>query len=195
MSTSKYGQNYGYVVVCRSHLFQLSLLRWLLNFIGLGNSPSKQLPITSRYISMQQGSSILILVVDDEPPVIDLLQRLGQDLFPQAHFVSTDSPQQTLDYLDDTDKQQPQLVLLDIDLHQSLNGIELLPQIRTRLQQQAPIIMFTVSESQPDIEQAYAAGAIAYTKKPEDLEGWKHYINVLKSYWYTTSRLPGYLES
>lgn len=144
---------------------------------------------------MQQDHSINILVVDDEPPVIDLLQRLGQDLFPQARFISTDSPQQTLDYLADSNNQRPQLILLDIDLHQSLNGIDLLPQIRTRLKGQIPIVMFTVSDAQPDIERAYAAGAVAYTKKPDNLEGWKHYINVLKTYWYTTSKLPGHSES
>lgn len=186
---------YSYIELYRCQLLHSTLIKWLINFTDLGHYLAKQLSFTSRYICMEQGFSILILVVDDEPPVIDILRRLGQDIFPQARFISTDSPQQTLDYLDDTDEQQPQLILLDIDFHQSLNGIDLLPQIRSRLRQQAPVIMFTMSDAQPDIEQAYAAGAVAYTKKPDDLEGWKHYISVLKAYWYTTSRLPGYSES
>jgi CheY-like chemotaxis protein len=144
---------------------------------------------------MQQDRSILILVVDDEPPIIDLLQRLGQDIFPQAQFVSTDSPQQTLDYLADTDNKQPQLILLDVDLHNSLNGIDLIPQIRNQLREPAPIVMFSVSDAQPDIERSYEAGAVAYTRKPENLEEWKRYVNVLKTYWYTTSRLPGATET
>lgn len=140
---------------------------------------------------MEQNSSIHILVVDDEPPIFDLLQRLGHQLFPEAQFISTRSGQECLDYLANPASVSPQLILLDIDLHQSINGLELLPQLRSLLKGQAPIIILTVSDSNPDIQQAYDAGAVAYTRKPETLEDWKFYISMLKEYWYRTSMLPG----
>ncbi|WP_420146479.1 response regulator [Spirosoma sp.] len=140
---------------------------------------------------MSAKASLQILVIDDEPPVTDLLQRLGKQVFPEATFISVDSPQQALNYLQDKQKPQPQLILLDIDLHQAINGIELLPQIRQVLQTVVPIVMFTVSDAQPDVDQAYAVGATAYTKKPDDLEGWRHYVEVLRSYWFRTHFLPG----
>ncbi|GAB3687803.1 response regulator [Spirosoma flavus] len=143
---------------------------------------------------MQAETPILILLVDDEPPVIDILSRVGQQIFPEAQFISTESPQETLNWLADKSRQQPQLILLDIDLHQSLNGIELIPQIRSLTNNQVPIVMFTISDSKSDVRRAYEAGAVAYTQKPSNMESWREYVDILKRFWYKTSRLPGLPE-
>lgn len=139
---------------------------------------------------MQHDPSLLIMVIDDEPPVIDLLKRVGGQIFPEAEFISTDSPQQTLDYLANEPGKHPQMILLDIDLHHSLNGIELIPSIRKLMKTRVPVIMFTISDAEPDIRDAYNAGAVAYTRKPESLAGWQDYVSVLKEYWYKTNLLP-----
>ncbi|MBD2703892.1 response regulator [Spirosoma sp. BT702] len=139
---------------------------------------------------MQSDKPILILLVDDEPPVIDILSRVGQQLFPEAQFVSVESPQETLELLADESRQQPQLILLDIDLHQSVDGIELIPKISSITKKHVPIVMFSSSVSDSNVQRSYKAGAVAYTQKPEDMEGWRNYVAILKRFWYETSRLP-----
>lgn len=135
-------------------------------------------------------SSILILIIDDEPPVVDILRHVGKKHFPEATFVSANSPLEALLYLDDATKPQPNLILLDIDLHNSINGIELLPQLRALTRKLTPIIMFSTSDVQPAITDAYAQGAAVYTRKPYDLDGWVDYVKILRDYWYRISLLP-----
>lgn len=138
-----------------------------------------------------KASSLLILIVDDEPPVIDVLRRVGKKHFPEAAFISTNSPQETLTYLEDATQAKPDLILLDIDLHSTINGLELLPQIRERTRMLTPVIMFSTSDTQPNITQAYTHGASAYTRKPYDLDGWNDYVKLLRDYWFRMSLLPG----
>ncbi|GAB3566549.1 hypothetical protein GCM10027578_15640 [Spirosoma luteolum] len=139
---------------------------------------------------MDQDSP-LVLVVDDEPPIIELLQRVGREHFPEARFISANSPQEALTYLDTPNHELPHLILLDIDLHSSVDGLELLPTIRSKTQGLTPVVMFTMSDKKPDVARAYAAGAVAYTRKPEALKEWVTYVTLLRDYWFRISILPG----
>jgi len=137
------------------------------------------------------ANSVLILLVDDEPPVIDMLQRVGRQHFSQATFASCNSPQETLDYVDDAAKARPQLVLLDIDLHAPTNGLDLLAQIRQHPQAKGiPVVIFTGSAAEPDISRAYEVGAVAYIQKPDSLTGWVNYVQLLRDYWFSMATLP-----
>lgn len=134
---------------------------------------------------------ILILLVDDEPPVIDMLRRVGRQHFPQAIFISCNTPQETINYLDDSTNPRPQLVLLDIDLHAPIDGFGLLAQIQQNPQAKGiPVVMFTVSAAEPDISRAYEVGAVAYTQKPDSLTGWVNYVQLLRDYWFSMAILP-----
>jgi CheY-like chemotaxis protein len=136
-------------------------------------------------------TQILILLVDDEPPIIDMIQRIGRQHFSEAEFVSASSPDVALTYLDDSSLPRPQLILLDIDLHAPTNGFDLLTKIQQhRYAIGIPVIMFTVSASEPDITRAYENGAVAYTRKPESLADWVHYVQMLRDYWFRTAVLP-----
>lgn len=139
---------------------------------------------------MQQTQTFEILVVDDEPPIYDLLVRIGKQAFPEATFVNTRGPRETIDYLDQHLTESPQLILLDIDLKQATDGLDLLPQLANRFKGQVPIVMFSASDSKLDVQRAYQNGAIAYTQKPDELSAWKNYVATLKTYWYDTTLLP-----
>ncbi|MBD2703314.1 response regulator [Spirosoma sp. BT702] len=139
---------------------------------------------------MPTETPLTILVIDDEPPILEMLQRIGQQAFPEASFVGVASPQQAFAYLNDELAQQPKLILLDIDFQQSVNGLDVLPQLRARLQGKAPIIMFSGHSTDTNIIQTYEKGAVAYTQKPQDLAGWRAYVERLKTYWHQTVVLP-----
>ncbi|UFH54870.1 response regulator [Spirosoma sp. KNUC1025] len=125
--------------------------------------------------------SFEILVVDDDPMIFDLFNRIGQQLFTEATFTWVSSPQESLQYLNRQSTRLPSLVLLDIDFQVGMNGISWLPELYNRLRGQAPIIMLSISNAANDIQQAYMAGAVAYTQKPQELQGWKNYVEVLKN--------------
>ncbi|GAB4038206.1 hypothetical protein GCM10028809_55650 [Spirosoma gilvum] len=50
--------------------------------------------------------------------------------------------------------------------------------------------MLSVSGEETKIKQAYDQGAVAYTRKPEDLQGWHTYVTMLRQYWYQSVSLP-----
>jgi len=139
---------------------------------------------------MQENKPFDILVVDDEPPICDLLSRTASKIFPEASFINMRTAQETLAYLDQRLDNPPQLILLDIDLGASINGLDLIPELATRLERQTPIIMLTSHNQPPAVHQAYEKGAVAFTQKPDDLEGWRTYVSSLRSYWYDTTILP-----
>ncbi|GAB3511915.1 hypothetical protein GCM10027341_52020 [Spirosoma knui] len=139
---------------------------------------------------MQQQESFHILVVDDEPPVADLLTRVSEKVFPEATIINTSSAQETLMYLDHQADKLPHLILLDIDLKESVSGLDLLPQLFSRFRGSVPVVVLSSLRDGPIVDQAYKRGAVAYTQKPDTLQDWKRYVNVMKDYWFNTARLP-----
>ncbi|MBD2703327.1 response regulator [Spirosoma sp. BT702] len=141
--------------------------------------------------SIKPLESFHILVVDDEPPIFDFLCRIAAKDFPEARLTNTRSAPETLEHLDSHADQPPQLVLLDIDLRAATDGLSLLPELRGRFKGRVPIIMLSYLDEEAKIEQAYEQGAVAYTQKPEDMEGWHEYVSMLRDYWHRSARLPG----
>ncbi|WP_020595790.1 response regulator [Spirosoma panaciterrae] len=131
-----------------------------------------------------------VLVVEDDQPTFELLQRLAAQQFPEATFISTTSPSSTFDYLNTHPSKSPKLILLDIALGSDVDGFTLLSELRTRFNGQVPIIMLTNSENPQHVWQSYATGATAFTTKPATLQDWKLYMDTLKSYWYDINTLP-----
>ncbi|WP_198174925.1 response regulator [Spirosoma arboris] len=115
---------------------------------------------------------------------------MAQTLFPEASFINTTSAKETIDHLDKREYDLPQLILLDVDLKQSVGGLDLLPQLIERFKGHVPIIIFSGIGDELTVHQAYERGAVAYTKKPSDLQGWKNYVAAMRDYWYGTTRLP-----
>jgi CheY-like chemotaxis protein len=139
---------------------------------------------------MQPEPNFSVLVVDDEPPICDLLARIAQKQFPEATFINTRSAKETVDYLEQAGERVPNLILLDIDLKQAQGGLDLLPALRSRFEGRVPVIMLSVVDEVATIQQAYESGAVAYTHKPQDVQGWQQYVELLKSYWHKVVRLP-----
>lgn len=139
---------------------------------------------------MEQEYPFVILVVDDEPPICEIMTRVAKPLFPEATFINMRSAQETMNHLNKEGEPCPQLVLLDVDLHQYPNGLDFLPKLHERLKGKVPIIMLTVSNDTDDVCRAVAEGAVAFTRKPTDLDGWKAYVVMLRKYWYETARVP-----
>ncbi|MEW6427949.1 MAG: response regulator [Thermodesulfobacteriota bacterium] len=115
-----------------------------------------------------------LLIVDDEPPIRQLLQRwLSQEGY---RCLTAENGQEALDRLDD---QRVDLLLTDINMP-VMTGIELISTAR-RSQRDLAIIMVTAVDDREIAMKALELGAFGYVLKPfERLEVLLHVTNALR---------------
>lgn len=84
----------------------------------------------------------------------------------------------------------PRVVLLDLKLPK-LSGIEVLAAVRgdarTRL---LPVVVFTSSNEDKDLQESYRRGANAYVRKPIDFGEYKKLIADVGTFWMTHNQPP-----
>ena len=104
-----------------------------------------------------------ILVVDDEPPICELLQRF-LSLRGYRVQVASDGPQA----LAAVDREVPQLIVLDMNMP-GMNGVEVLRQLRAK-QYAGGVILLTTSQDDSLLQEALDLGSVDVMGKPVDLE-------------------------
>ncbi|PWI48917.1 two-component system response regulator [Candidatus Heimdallarchaeota archaeon B3_Heim] len=102
-----------------------------------------------------------ILVVDDEPDTLELMQTIlrheGYDVLKALNGSEA---------LEEV-KQKPDLILLDIRMPGELNGIEVCKRLKTDpIHKSIPIIIFSAKVLDHHIEEGFQAGAEEYVTKP-----------------------------
>src|SRR3954466_8017966 len=104
-----------------------------------------------------------ILVVDDDPFILDLVSR-----FLQAkgfRVLTTTDPEKAFAL---AEAEVPQLVISDIAMP-GLDGFTLFQGFKgNRVTEQIPLVLLTGSDKINDIEKGFAVGAQAYLLKPVD---------------------------
>ena len=109
-------------------------------------------------------TSARILIVDDEPVNVRLLERLLRSE-GYTHLERTTDPRQVLALCETF---QPDLILLDLVMPH-LDGIAVLTQLRSGVPRPVPVIMLTADSSPAAKERALAAGATDFLLKPLEL--------------------------
>lgn len=126
-----------------------------------------------------------ILVVDDDPGVLDLL---GAFLETRGYgVVSCGSGAQALDNLD---RESFDLVISDIEMAE-MNGYELLRRTREKYPKIGIILMTGYTEAHP-LSEALRAGADGYISKPFSLR--KFSLIFEQAYWNALSREDWWTE-
>ena len=83
----------------------------------------------------------------------------------------------------------PRLMLLDLKLPK-LGGLDVLRTVRADPRfQELPVVVFTSSSEDPDIEAAYKYGANSYVTKPVDHESFIKAVTNVGLYWMITNRI------
>lgn len=91
--------------------------------------------------------------------------------------------------LDTTEKQMPDLVLLDIKMP-IMDGLEALKIIKNNAAlKHIPVMMVSTSENAIDIEKSYKYGANSYIVKPFDYEGFAKKIGEVHHFWTDISEI------
>ena len=139
-------------------------------------------------------TSFRILLVDDDPLLIDLVSRVSQTSFPEAIFMQVTSTSQARTFFNSLEGYGPRLVLLDVNLEAQETGFDFLAYLRgTQQNNLLPVIMLTVSQAAADVRKAYEWGANSFCVKPFSYTGWQTYLNELRTYWLKTVTLPAAL--
>ena len=114
-----------------------------------------------------------VLVVDDEKHIRMLYK---EELESEGYMVSTSDGQEAI--LDVIEREQPQVVVLDIKLGPNLSGLDLLQEIRSK-DQQLPVILSTAYDSfQHDLK---SIAADYYVVKSVELDELKNKVSMAMS--------------
>ncbi|GAB3785988.1 hypothetical protein GCM10028818_48560 [Spirosoma horti] len=122
---------------------------------------------------------------------MDILGRAAKESFPEATFKQVSRFDEAKAYIEELDGKIPQIVLLDVDLQDRVDGLDFLALIRVHPKGRAlPVVVLSASHTPELIERAYSFGASSFTIKPFTFDEWKRYLLRLRLYWYETVTLP-----
>ena len=85
---------------------------------------------------------------------------------------------------------RPDLILLDLNMPRK-DGREALREIRSHAGlRRVPVVVFTTSRAETDVERVYEWGANSFTPKPAAFDALVATVSKLTSYWFGTVELP-----
>lgn len=99
-----------------------------------------------------------------------------------------------LDYLNRrgrfTDRQTPDLILLDLKMPR-MDGFEVLDAVKRDPElRKTPVIVLTSSDEQTDIDRVYSMGANSYVVKPMRSDDLQDKVRHIPEYWTKINQLP-----
>jgi CheY-like chemotaxis protein len=132
-----------------------------------------------------------VLAVENNPGDVWLLKEAFLNLRYDVLCLTTG--QVALDLLGRIrrgDIERPVLIVLDVNLPR-IDGFEILEQIRsTDGLGSIPVVIFSGSTSEEDIERAYELGANAYLSKPMDVDEHMSILEALVEFWLSCAHPP-----
>lgn len=140
------------------------------------------------------ANAIDVLLVEDSPTDIEITRRaLARADVPISLHVTRDG-EEALDFLyrrgPFADAPRPKLILLDLNLpkvhgHDVLRAIKEDPELKV-----IPVIVFSTSSSDEDVEVTYRLGVNSYFSKPTEFLAYRRLLLDVERYWTELARLP-----
>ncbi|MBN2271347.1 MAG: response regulator [Sedimentisphaerales bacterium] len=123
-----------------------------------------------------------ILLVEDDNIDAMTVQRAMKELNVANDLVRTSNGEEALDYLTNSSKEKPCLVLLDLNMPK-MNGLELLKIVKADHELAAiPIIVLTTSGEQCDIIESFKFSVAGYMIKSVDYTEFQETMRVINEY-------------
>jgi len=135
-----------------------------------------------------QNTKPVLLVEDDSINAMAVI-RVFNDLRIPKLVVHLENGEEALKYLNDNTLDKPDLILLDLNMP-GMNGVEFLKTIKgDTVLRNIPVVMFTTSDDQRDIDECFDLNVAGYIIKPFDPELFHEIIRTVATYW-SYSELP-----
>ena len=116
--------------------------------------------------------TVNLLFIEDNPGDIQLLKIHLREYNGECKYTFLTSGEEAQDYLQHKPEEMPNIIVVDLNLPQ-VSGLDLLKQIRSvPYHQDTPIVVFSSSSSDSDIERANAYQISDYLVKPDDLDAY-----------------------
>ena len=133
-------------------------------------------------------------IEDNEPDFVLLQQALNHVPGLSIDLINIKNGRAALDFLykreDYASSPTPDLIILDINLP-NMSGHEILKIIKNDDNLKIiPVIMFSTSDSEKDIEESYKLYANSYITKTFDIKELFRKIATMAEYWMKTTELP-----
>jgi chemotaxis family two-component system response regulator Rcp1 len=135
----------------------------------------------------------MVLVVDDDPDSADLYRRSlydGRDGPSTAALEVVADGSSAIRRLSDTTAPRPDLVILDVSMP-GRGGHEVLAIMRSEPRLfSVPVVVFSSSAAQGDVELSYGLGANCHVVKPADGARHLEVLRQIEDFWLHTVTLP-----
>ena len=142
----------------------------------------------------EEQQSVKILLVEDDR-VQTLMIEAALERLPRLDLMhAAEDGVEAMEFLRHRSQcingQLPDMILLDINMPKK-NGFEVLAELKSDPRLRAiPVIMFSSSDAQEDIDGAYGEGANTFITKPVTLKDLEEVLNRIADYWVMSARLP-----
>jgi len=138
-----------------------------------------------------------VLYGEDDENDVFLVQRAFKNAGIENPLKVARTTDEAIEYMRSAGRGQnpiPSLILLDLNLPRT-SGFEVLKWIRQQPRLgKAPVLIFTSSAREEDVEKGYELGANAYLVKPSDPEKLFEMVRVLKDFWLVQNRGPQWVR-
>ena len=136
------------------------------------------------------SKKIEILLVEDNPGDIRLIQEAFRDGEVYSHLNITRDGEQAIAYLRQegsySKSPRPAFILLDLNLPRK-DGREVLAEIKKdESLRSIPVVILSTSTNMEDVRRAYDLHANCYVPKPLDVEQLMHLGRTLEEFWLGT---------
>lgn len=123
---------------------------------------------------MSEAERLQLVVVDDDEGHVELVRRNLARVGLRDGIVALRSGADALAYFfgrDGGEPPAPHLLLLDINMPGSVDGVEVLRRLKTDPERRRiPVIMLTTTDDPREVERCYRLGCSVYITKPVDHE-------------------------
>lgn len=126
-----------------------------------------------------------IVIIDDDDEDVFAIRRAFEKAGTTVELVHFEDGRSALDALRALEdrRQLPRLILLDIHMP-NMDGFDVLLELRrSGPNRQVPVLMFSTSDSDQEVERAYSSGANAHLVKPSSMSDLQIVARAIHDFW------------